>query len=190
MRPAHHIKEENGATALEFALVAPVFFLLMFGIIEFSLVMFTKSVMEGATSMTSRLGKTGYTEAGISRQQTLIDLMVEKSQGILDPDKIEITTLIYKSFNSIGDAEPYTDSNGNGNWETGEAFNDVNGNGQWDDDMGKAGLGGAGDIVVYKVHYPWQVKTPVINAMLNNSEGYMPLDVNVVVRNEPYQNLR
>jgi len=190
MRPIRQITDENGATALEFALVAPVFFLLLFGIIEFSLIMFTKSVMEGATSMTSRLGKTGYSADGISRQQTLINLLAEKSRGIMDPEKIEVTTLIYESFNSIGDAEPFTDSNGNGQWDAGETFNDVNGNGQWDDDMGRAGLGNAGDIVVYKVHYPWPLKTPGVNALIGDSKGSIPLDVSVVVRNEPYQNLR
>lgn len=182
--------QENGSAAVEFALVSPIFFLLIFGIIELSLIMFSKSVMEGATSMTSRLGKTGYSEDGLSRQQTLINLLVSQSNGVLDPEKVEITTLIYKSFSSIGSPEPFTDKNGNGTWDSGEIFTDTNGNGAWDEDMGKAGLGNAGDIVVYKVHYPWPIKTPIMNRFLGDKDGNMPLDVHVVVRNEPYENLR
>jgi Flp pilus assembly pilin Flp len=189
MRRMNFMTSENGSTALEFALVAPVFFLLLFGIIEFSLIMFTKSVMEGATGMTSRLGKTGYSETGLSRQQTLINMLTDQSHGILASEKIVITTLIYKNFNSIGTPEPYTDTDHNGHWDSGETYTDVNGNGMWDDDMGKAGLGSAGDIVIYKVHYPWPVKTPVMRQFLGDNDGNMPLDVNVVVRNEPYENI-
>lgn len=185
----HIARDSRGSTMVEFAIVAPVFFLLIFGILEFSVIAFARSVMEGATSITSRLGKTGYTEDGISRQNMLIALLSEKSNGILDPDEIEITTLVYDSFSDIGEAEPLSvDANGNGFYDPadGDAYQDINGNGQWDSDLGQAGLGGSGDIVVYKIHYPWSVKTPVINKLLVNSDGYYPLDVSVVVRNEPY----
>lgn len=180
-------KNEEGATAVEFALIAPVLILLMFGIIEFSFIMFTKATMEGATSVTSRLGKTGYVESGMTRQDMLVQLLTERTYGILDPEQIEVTTLVYERFGDIGRPEPLTrDENGNGRYDGGDQYQDINGNGQWDDDLGLAGLGGAGDIVVYKVHYPWHVKTPVMSTFLVNADGYFPLDVSVVVRNEPY----
>jgi hypothetical protein len=191
MRTYRHIgSNEQGSTMVEFALVAPVFILLLFGIIEFSAIQFAKSTMEGATSITSRLGKTGYTQDGMTRQEMLIALVKEKSMGILDPERIEVTTLVYDSFSDIGQSEPLSiDANGNGHYDPadGDAYQDINGNGQWDSDLGEAGLGGAGDIVVYKLHYPWQVKTPVMNKLLVNADGYFPLDVSVVVRNEPYE---
>lgn len=181
--------DESGATALEFALVAPVFFLLLFGIIEYSVILFAKSVIEGATSVTSRLGKTGYEEEGLSRQDMLTALLKERSFGVLDPEKIEITTLVYQNFADIGMAEPLSvDTNGNGVYDAagGDQYQDINGNGQWDDNLGQAGLGGGGDIVVYKVHYPYQIHTPVMSEFLGDAEGNMPLDASVVVRNEPY----
>lgn len=181
------LRDTEGAAALEFAIVVPVFLLLLFGIIEFSLIMFTKSVMEGATSVTSRLGKTGYTQEGQTRAEMLAELLKEKTNGILDPDKIEIETLVYESFSDISKAEPLIfDANGNGLYDAGDTYQDINGNGAWDKDLGQAGLGQAGDIVVYKVHYPWSVKTPVMRQILGDEEGIFPLDVSVVVRNEPY----
>ena len=185
------LRDTRGATMVEFALVAPVFFLLLFGIIEFSIITFAKSVMEGATNVTSRLGKTGFVEEGTTREELLINLLVEKSQGVLDEDKIVITTLIYESFSDINTAEPLSiDVNGNSEYDEldGDTYQDVNGNGQWDEDMGQAGLGGAGDIVVYNVHYPWHVMTPVMSTFLADKDGNFPLDVSVVVRNEPYGN--
>lgn len=181
------VDDQRGVTAVEFALVAPVLFLFIFGIIEFSQIMFTKSVMEGSTNITSRLGKTGYVESGKSREDMLRALLVERTSGILDPEKIEIQTLVYDSFKDIGKAEPFTDSNGNGQWDIGEAFVDVNGDGVWNSDLGKAGLGGAGDIVVYKVAYNWPIQTPVMNEFLGDVHGNLPLRVSVVVRNEPYE---
>jgi hypothetical protein len=62
-------------------------------------------------------------------------------------------------------------------------FVDVNGNGQWDDDMGKAGLGNPGDVVVYTVTYPWPIMTPLMKPIIGNS---ITLTARSVVRNEPY----
>lgn len=188
-RRKNMLRDAEGATTLEFAMVMPVFLLVLFGIIEFSIILFTKSVMEGATSITSRLGKTGYAEAGQNRKDMLISLLHEKTNGILDPDRIEIETLVYENFSDISRPEPLiVDVNGNGRYDPadGDVYQDINGNGQWDEDLGEAGLGKAGDIVVYRVHYPWSVKTPVMSSFLANENGYYPLDVSVVVRNEPY----
>lgn len=188
-RKRNMLRNTEGAAALEFAMVVPVFLLVMFGIIEFSVIMFTKSVMEGATSVTSRLGKTGYTEAGQTREEMLIALLEEQIGGILDPEKIEIESLVYENFSDIAQPEPLiTDVNGNGDYDAadGDTYQDINGNGAWDADLGEAGLGKAGDIVVYKVHYPWSVKTPVMSTFLADDNGNYPLDVSVVVRNEPY----
>lgn len=185
------VRDSDGVVTLELALILPVFLLLLFGIIEFSIIMFAKSVMEGATSITSRMGKTGYIEEGKSREDMLIDLLEQKSSGILDPERIEIETLVYESFSDISQPEPLTiDVNGNGEYDPadGDAYQDVNGNGAWDEDIGAAGLGGAGDIVVYHVHYPWPVMTPIMSGFLADDDGNYPLDVSVVVRNEPYEN--
>ena len=50
----------EGVTAIEFALLAPVLLLLVMGIIEFSVIMFVSVMLEGSTDMTARLGSTGY----------------------------------------------------------------------------------------------------------------------------------
>lgn len=184
------VRDSDGVVTLEFALLLPIFLLLLFGIIEFSIIMFAKSVMEGATSITSRMGKTGYIEEGKSREEMLIELLAQKSSGVLDPERIEIETLVYEGFSDIAQPEPLTyDANGNGEYDPadGDSYQDINGNGAWDSDMGTAGLGGAGDIVVYRVHYPWPVLTPVMSNFLADEDGNYPLDVSVVVRNEPYE---
>ncbi len=63
-------RREEGISSLDFALVAPVLMLFMTGIIEVALAMFAQHVMEGATFSASRLGKTGGSDAGQTREQS------------------------------------------------------------------------------------------------------------------------
>lgn len=179
-------RNESGTVTIELALIAPVFFMLMFGIIEYSLVMFGTAVLESATSNTARMGKTGYTEEGVTRQDMLYEMVRTKAGGLLDAEKLEITTQVYGGFSDVREPEPYNDQNGNGTYESSEPYTDINGNGQWDSDMGAAGLGGAGEVVVYTVRYPWSVITPGIRQILGNDDGNFIMQSSIVVRNEPY----
>jgi Flp pilus assembly protein TadG len=47
-------RDDRGASALEFALTAPVFFLLLFGIIEFGLLFWTQIGLQHGTEMAAR----------------------------------------------------------------------------------------------------------------------------------------
>lgn len=175
--------DNRGVTAIEFAMIAPVFVLMLMGIIEFSLVMFVSSVMEGATGMSARYGKTGYVAAGSTRQQQIVATVAARTAGLLDPSKISITSTVYSAFDKVNKPEPYTDSNGNHSYTLGEPYTDINGNGQWDEDMGAAGLGNAGDVVVYSISYPWTINTPIMTAFLGN---IFTITSRTVVKNEPY----
>lgn len=182
--PCRFRRDESGTAAIEFAVIAPVLLLIMFGIIEFSLAMFMQSVMEGATTLSSRLGKTGYSQQGISREDTIRAALNQRAGTFLDVDEITITSKFYGQFDQIGDEEPYIDTNHNHRYDTGETYTDVNGNGHWDADMAEPGYGDANDIVVYTVTYPWQIMTPVMRPFFDN--GILPLRSVAVVKNEPY----
>src|SRR5471032_2864150 len=53
------VRRENGATAVEFALVATPFIALLIAILETALVFFAQQVLQTATTQTSRLIMTG-----------------------------------------------------------------------------------------------------------------------------------
>lgn len=179
------LRSDDGVSALEFAIVAPVFMLLLFGIIEFALIMVVYNVMEGATASSSRLGKTGYTAAGVTRQQTIINVITDRAGSLINPAELMVTSKFYKQFDQINDPEPYTDTNGNNTWNAGETYTDINGNGQWDPDMAASGYGSAGDIVVYKVSYPWKISVPIISSIVGTN-GIYTITTHAVVKNEPY----
>ena len=157
---------------------------MVMGIVEMSLIMFVTTVMESATNITSRIGKTGYDPANLTRQQEIINTVDARTAAILDPSKITVSTEVYSDFNNIGQPEPcISPTTPPCPGTAGVNFVDINGNGQWDSDMGTAGLGNAGDVVVYKISYPWPVTTPLISAIIGST---YTITARSVVRNEPF----
>lgn len=175
---------EEGVTAIEFAALAPVLCLLLMGIIEFSLVMLTSNLMESATNMSARLGKTGFVANGYTREQTIINAINQQAGSLVDTSRITITSKSYAQYDNIADPEPFTDTNHNGVRDAGEPFTDTNHNGVWDADQGTVGYGNTGDVVVYSVSYPWHISTPLINQFFTN--GTVTITSHAVVKNEPY----
>lgn len=178
-------RANDGVSAIEFAIVAPVLLLLIFGIVEFATIMLVANIMENATSISSRLGKTGYAAGGKSRTETILDSVIARAGNLIDPQKLSITSKYYEQFDQIGDAEPWNDANHNGIAETGE-YNDINGNGQYDADMGLAGYGNAEDIVVYTIRYPWGIMTPIMRELIGDAHGDYPITAHAIVKNEPF----
>jgi hypothetical protein len=93
-------------------------------------------------------------------------------------------TLVYENFGDVGQPEPFTDENANEAYDAGEPFNDINGNGTWDEDMGAAGLGGPGDVVVYRMSYDWSIIIPLFRPFFGDA---ITLQANIAVRNEPFE---
>lgn len=59
------IKNQDGATVVEFAIIAPVLFLLIFGIIEFSLLLYNKGMLNNAAREASRAGVIYFQNLGV-----------------------------------------------------------------------------------------------------------------------------
>src|ERR1700759_1242 len=63
-------RNRRGSAAVEFALVAPIFFALLFAIIETALVFFASQVLETVTQDSARMIMTGQAQnAGFSQSQ-------------------------------------------------------------------------------------------------------------------------
>jgi hypothetical protein len=175
---------DDGKAIVEFALVAPVFLGITLSIFEFSGIMFVQTLLEGGAREASRYGLTGQMPEGISRDAMILQIVSENSFGIIDVHQLEMTTLVYENFADVGQPEPFTDENGNDAYDEGEPFIDVNGNGTWDDDMGAAGLGGPGDVVVYRMTYDWPIMIPLFQPFFGD---HVTLQANIAVRNEPFE---
>lgn len=177
--------DRRGSTAVDFALIAGPFFLIVVGVLEFGMLMIGQTLLQSAVTDASRFGLTGRTLVGQTREEVIAEIVEENGIGLIDPNRLVFETLVYPSFDSVGQPETFTDDNGNGAWDPGEAFADINGNGTWDADMGAAGLGGPDDIVLYRVRYDWEMLTPLLGHILPGS-GVVPLEASIAIRNEPF----
>ena len=181
----HLRRQSDGSTVLEFAFVAPVLILLLVGSMEVGMIFFASSLLEGGLREASRFGLTGAPPASGTRESHIADVVNQNGAGVIQVDDSNITTLVYPNFTSIGEPEPYTDTNGNSVHDAGEPFTDINCNFQWDPDMGKSGLGHGGEVVQYTVSYDLAIMTGFLAPLLG-SDGKLPLSASVVVRNEPF----
>ena len=159
-------RNNDGSSAVEFAFAAPPLILALFGSLELLIVLFVGSTLESAVLDASRFGVTGGTQSGITREQQVRTIIEDRTMGLVDMSEATVDTLTYSTFDDVGKPEPYTDSNANGSYDNGEPYTDINGNSQWDSDMGAAGLGGPGDIVVYRVSYQWGMITPMLEPII------------------------
>jgi Flp pilus assembly protein TadG len=179
-------KHREGASVVEFSMIAMPLILTLVGIIEVSLILFVNVLLEGSLRDAARYGITGFTTGGLDRTAMIRKIIKDRTAGLIDMSKVRIETLVYQNFADIGKPEPFTDQAPlNGVYDVGEPFVDVNGNGKWDADMGAAGVGGPGAVVVYRVSYDWPLLTGLLSPMLG-SAGYVPLSVSTAVRNEPF----
>lgn len=182
------LRRDDGVTLVEFALSIPILTVAVVGIMELSMVLFVSSMMEGGVREAARFGITGGSPDGLTREQRIIDIVSDKTLGMLELETSDISTLVYPSFDSVGKPEPYTDNAPeNGAYDEGEDFLDVNGNSIWDADMGAAGLGGPGEIVLYRIDTEWALMTGLLGDVIGDG-GTVPLTASIVVRNEPFGN--
>jgi Flp pilus assembly pilin Flp len=176
-------RDDSGTTAIEFAFIALGLVYFMVGIIEFAMAMTVGNSLEAATNLSSRLGKTGYVdEQAETQEQTILDEVERRVGPMIDMEKLEITNEVYNDFESLTTPDLFEDQNDDGDTEDPGEWTDVDGDGFRD---GKDGVGEAGNIVVYKIMYPWQVFTPGIGRIIGN-EGIINLAAYSVVKNEPY----
>ena len=176
-------RDDAGTTAIEFAFIALGLVYFMVGIIEFAMAMTVGNSLEAATNLSSRLGKTGYVEEAETQEQTIVDEVERRVGPMIDMDKLVITHQVYNDFDSLTSPDLINDINGDGDTDdAGESWTDVDADGFHD---GGNGVGTSGNIVVYKLTYPWQVITPLIGNIIGN-EGIINLSAYSVVKNEPY----
>jgi len=195
--------DDRGVAIIEFAFIAPVLFLITFGIIELGMMMATLTSLEGGLKEASRYGITGQSPDDATRVEKIRKILDQHTIDLVDFGEATFTVKTYPSFSMVGQPEPFVDS-GPGDPEDpnpchndrydvdplcGESFTDLNGNAQWDEDIGEDGAGMGGEVVSYTVQVPWHIMTPVFDKVLGKG-GSLPLRATIVVRNEPnlYQN--
>lgn len=137
------VQDQRGATVIEFAIVAPVLLLLIFGLLELSYRFYLQAVLQGAVQKAAR---DSTIEGGGANINAIDAKVTALMSNVSTQATFKSTRFTFYDFDEVGPPEPFTDTNGNGQYDPGECFSDTNGNGYWE---GKPGQGGADDIVQY-----------------------------------------
>lgn len=174
-------RNQRGNTIVEFALTAPLFLIVVFGILDFSWQYYAKIELQGVVNDAARQA----TLEGNALDQTKLDNAVRaKVLNVFPRGEVSFSRKAYDSYSEVGDPEAFTDRNSNGRYDSGECFEDVNGNGSWDSDRGQSGNGGAEDVVLYTASLKMTRVLPVW-AFLGQSQQ-STLVATTVLRNQPY----
>ena len=173
------MRQREGTAVTEFGLIAPVFMMLMIGLYDITHMAYARSVFNGAVERAAR-------EASLeTADTTAADQIVASSVRPVIPDvQIETERMSYFDFTDIGRPEQFTDENDNDICDEGEAYVDENGSGQWEADVGKAGNGGAADVVIYTVRatYTPLFKIPFMSETWNSRT----MTASAVKKNQPF----
>ncbi len=164
------LREQDGAAAIEFSLVALPFLGLVFAIMETAIVFFAGQTLEAAVADSSRLIMTGQAQTQSLSQSTFKNQVCSRIFGLFDcTNGVSVDVKTYTSFASVNVTSPVT-------------------NGQLDTAGFTYQPGGPGDIVVVRLYYQWPVYVSLLGLNLNDLTGNKRLLVaTAAFRNEPYQ---
>lgn len=172
-------RDQAGAAIVEFALIAPVLLMTLFGLFDLGHGMYTKSLLQGAIEKASRDSTIeGATTGDLDGKVSVI------VRRIAPGSTITFTRNSYSTFTSVNQPEDYDDTNHNGSCDGGETYEDANGNGAWDANQGRTGNGGARDAVLYTVTVTYPRIFPI--ARLIGQSSTQRMTTSTVLRNQPY----
>ncbi len=172
-------RDDRGAALMEFALISPLFFLILMGVFDIGYGMYAKSVLQGSVEGAGRLAALENTTASVTDQRVRDSVASLNKLGV-----ITFKRIYYQNYEDVGVPEDFTDGNGNSIRDPGECFIDRNGNGGWDADVGLPGRGGAQDVVIYTATLKYDRIFPVWG-MLNQSQQ-QTLTGSTYLRNQPF----
>ncbi|MEO5337545.1 MAG: pilus assembly protein [Magnetospirillum sp. WYHS-4] len=159
-------RDERGATAVEFALILPVFAYLLIGIIEMAMLFFTTTVVDGAVHEAGRRIRTGQAQLSGNTFSTFQAALCNNLQYVYSCANISLDVRTFGSFSSVS-VPIQLDAQGN--------------------PITQFNVGGAKAITAIRVIYKWTFFTPMIGYFFGDAANQRQLTSLTIFRNEPYQ---
>ena len=163
-------RDQNGATAIEFAFVAAPFMFMMFALVELGVLFMMDVTLESAVSQTGRLVRTGQAH---ERAMGAADFKEEvcSRMGVFEDrcgDRLLVDVRVLPRFTGQTPPDP-VDAEG---------------------ELSEAGLrfamGGPGDIILISAWYPQPLFTPLVSQGAEKVAGQRVLNATTAFRNEPF----
>lgn len=162
-------KNNQGSTAVEFALIGVPFLLMIIGIIEMAMMFTSQSLLEASTNSAARQVRTGAVQQG-GGEELFRDTLCDFSSVLIPCDDVQYQVVAMDDFESVDDF-PNPNFNEDGDLQD-EQFD----------------AGGSSDVVMIRVAYKYPIKTPMMQLMLtNNNDSNRIMLSTVVLQTEPYE---
>lgn len=162
------VRSEHGSVAIEFALTAVPFFTLLFAIVEAGMIFFVNAELDNALNDAARLIRTGQAQTANMTSTQLVQNICDDVVMVSNcTTNVKIDVRTFSSFASVSFPPP-VDADGN-------IVNSL-----------QFSMGNAGDIVLIRVYYIWNIVSPLPVGLANNTAGTRLLQSSVAFRNEPY----
>ena len=163
----------SGSAAIQFAIIAPVLLLFLFGIIETGVLFFGQSSLQNAANDAARLVRTGQLQGNGMTQTQYIATVCNEMSGLISSSSCNNNLLVdMQAFSTFASAQ-YT--------------NVLKQDGAVDQNKLQFAAGSACDIVLVRVFYPWTIMTPFMAPLLQNMpNGQHLMTAAQAFRNEPY----
>lgn len=165
-------RARSGSAAIEFAMLAPVLFLFIFGIIETGVLFFATATMQNAVDDTSRMIRTGQL-AGAVTAATLTAQVCSNISGLI--------TYADCTANLQVDVRTYS------NFTTATYPGVTNADGSLNNASMQVQATSDCAVVLVRVFYPWSIMTPLMAPLMQNAPGgqYI-ISAAAAFRTEPY----
>ena len=170
-RPRGFLHCTDGATAVEFALVAAPFIALIAAIFQVGLIIYASQSLQTATAAASRLILTGQAQMQNMQESDFVQAVCNDAT-FFTCSGLMVDVRTYSSFAGSDTSAPALTYDAHGNVTN-----------QW-----QYNPGGPGDIVVARVMYQWPVfMGPLGLNLANLSNGHRLLMATSAFKNEPYK---
>lgn len=162
-------RDQRGATAVEFALIAFPFFALLFAILETALIFLVGQALETATENSARLIRTGQAQQSSFDVDDFRDSICDQIAVLYKcPDKLILDVRTADDFASVDLSTPVVA-------------------GELDDDEFEYDDGNGEEIVVVRAFYEWPTVTQFLGAGFTKlANGNHLLTAAAAFRNEPF----
>ena len=164
------VRDTDGSTAVEFALIALPFVALLGAILESAIAFLASQVLDTAVTDASRLIRTGQAQEAKMDKAAFSKEVCKKLYVLFDCSKISVESVVYANFGAITNTPP---KDGSGNYDATKVVTFQ--------------TGGASQIVVVRVFYEWPLFFNKLGFNLaNTANGKRLLTGVAAFRNEPF----
>ena len=162
-------RDRRGSAAVEFALVAPVFFALLFAILETGIMFLAGQVLQTVAQESARMILTGQAQTASYTPAQFATYVCNQVPALFTCNNISIDVESYPSFTAVTISNPIDNNS-----------NFISNNLQYNS-------GGPGDIVIVRLFYQWPLFVTGLGWNPSNLAGNKRLLVGTAAfKNEPY----